>query len=190
MLPVFQREVGFAKKVVCAVRLSEQDSDALLYRSGALLKDPRSGQQLARIPLSPDRVLLVVRADDLPRLESIAGARLLTLGSVRYVDTANITINVVSMMPNCQSFAGFTINCPESGDTVVADLREIVPTYYFAPPRVFENLLTQLMIRMEDAANLLFRSIVFAMCTYGPKHVHMAPVQTTTRRSTFVSNAM
>jgi long-chain acyl-CoA synthetase len=47
--------------------------------------------------------------------------------------------------------AGFTINCPESGDTVLNDLREIGPTYYFAPPRVFENLLTQVMIRMEDA---------------------------------------
>ena len=48
--------------------------------------------------------------------------------------------------------AGFTINCPESGDTVMTDLREIGPTYYFAPPRVFENLLTQVMIRMEDAS--------------------------------------
>jgi long-chain acyl-CoA synthetase len=47
--------------------------------------------------------------------------------------------------------AGFTINCPESGDTVLTDLREIGPTYYFAPPRVFENLLTTVMIRMEDA---------------------------------------
>ena len=47
---------------------------------------------------------------------------------------------------------GFTINCPESGDTVMIDLREIGPTYYFAPPRVFENLLTQVMIRMEDAS--------------------------------------
>ena len=45
-------------------------------------------------------------------------------------------------------------------------------------------------IRMEDAADLLFRSIVFAMCTYGPKHVHMAPVQATAQRSTFVSNTM
>jgi len=48
-------------------------------------------------------------------------------------------------------FVGFTINCPESGETVMTDLREIGPTYYFAPPRVFENLLTQVMIRMEDA---------------------------------------
>ncbi len=47
--------------------------------------------------------------------------------------------------------AGFTINCPESGATVMTDMREIGPTYYFAPPRVFENLLTQVMIRMEDA---------------------------------------
>jgi len=50
--------------------------------------------------------------------------------------------------------AGFTINCPESGETVMNDLREIGPTYYFAPPRVFENLLTQVMIRMEDASRL------------------------------------
>ena len=47
--------------------------------------------------------------------------------------------------------AGFTVNCPESGDTVLTDLREIGPTYYFAPPRVFENMLTNVMIRMEDA---------------------------------------
>ncbi|MEO7157545.1 MAG: AMP-binding protein [Vicinamibacterales bacterium] len=60
-------------------------------------------------------------------------------------------------------YAGFTINCPESGDTVMIDLREIGPTYYFAPPRVFENLLTQVMIRMEDAASIkqwLFRTFM------------------------------
>ncbi|WP_374710479.1 AMP-dependent synthetase/ligase [Massilia pseudoviolaceinigra] len=50
--------------------------------------------------------------------------------------------------------AGFTVNCPESGDTVLTDLREIGPTYYFAPPRVFENMLTTVMIRMEDASTL------------------------------------
>ncbi len=49
---------------------------------------------------------------------------------------------------------GFTINCPESTDTVTTDLREIGPTYYFAPPRVFESLLTSIMIRMEDAGLL------------------------------------
>ena len=48
--------------------------------------------------------------------------------------------------------AGFCINCPESEETVAADMREIGPTYYFAPPRVFEGLLTNVQIRMEDAA--------------------------------------
>jgi long-chain acyl-CoA synthetase len=47
---------------------------------------------------------------------------------------------------------GFTVNCPESADTVANDMREIGPTYYFAPPRVLEALLTQVTIRMEDAA--------------------------------------
>ena len=50
--------------------------------------------------------------------------------------------------------AGFTVNCPESAETVMIDMREIGPSYYFAPPRVFENLLTQVMIRMEDAGRL------------------------------------
>jgi long-chain acyl-CoA synthetase len=47
--------------------------------------------------------------------------------------------------------AGFCLNCPESPDTVMADLREIGPTYFFAPPRIYENILTQVMIRIEDA---------------------------------------
>ncbi len=47
---------------------------------------------------------------------------------------------------------GFTVNCPESSETVSMDMREVGPTYYFAPPRVLEALLTQVTIRMEDAA--------------------------------------
>ncbi|HSD44210.1 MAG TPA: AMP-binding protein, partial [Burkholderiales bacterium] len=45
---------------------------------------------------------------------------------------------------------GFTVNCPESEATVIADMREIGPTYYFAPPRVLEALLTQVSIRIQD----------------------------------------
>ena len=50
--------------------------------------------------------------------------------------------------------AGFTVNCPESSETAMNDLREIGPTYYFAPPRVFENLLTTVMIRVDDASRI------------------------------------
>ena len=51
-------------------------------------------------------------------------------------------------------WTGFCVNCPESAETMMTDLREIGPTYYFAPPRVFENQLTNVMIRMEDAGSL------------------------------------
>jgi long-chain acyl-CoA synthetase len=49
---------------------------------------------------------------------------------------------------------GYCICCPESAETVMTDMREIGPTYYFAPPRVLEALLTQVSIRMEDAGRL------------------------------------
>jgi len=47
---------------------------------------------------------------------------------------------------------GFAINCPESAATVLHDLREIGPTYFFAPPRIWESLLTNVMVRLEDSA--------------------------------------
>ncbi|MCC6306441.1 MAG: AMP-binding protein [Rhodobacteraceae bacterium] len=51
-------------------------------------------------------------------------------------------------------WAGFCVNCPESAATMMTDLREIGPTYFFAPPRIFEQMLTSVMIRMEDAGAL------------------------------------
>ncbi|MBM3375195.1 MAG: long-chain fatty acid--CoA ligase [Betaproteobacteria bacterium] len=56
-------------------------------------------------------------------------------------------------MAQCMA-SGFTVNCPESRDTVSADMKEIGPTYYFAPPRVYEGLLTSVTIRMEDAGRI------------------------------------
>jgi long-chain acyl-CoA synthetase len=47
---------------------------------------------------------------------------------------------------------GFTTNCPESAATVLQDLREIGPTYFFAPPGIYQRILTSAMIRIEDCA--------------------------------------
>ncbi|MBM7070104.1 AMP-binding protein [Actibacterium sp. 188UL27-1] len=58
---------------------------------------------------------------------------------------------------------GFCVNCPESADTMMTDLREIGPTYYFAPPRIFETQLTHVMIRMEDAGGLKRRMFHYFM---------------------------
>ncbi len=58
---------------------------------------------------------------------------------------------------------GYVVNCPENASTVTIDLKEVGPTYYFAPPRVFEGLLTSVMIRMEDAGALKRRMFHFFM---------------------------
>ncbi len=74
---------------------------------------------------------------------------------------------------------GFCVNCPESADTVMHDLREIGPTYYFAPPRVFETQLTNVMIRMEDASPFKKRLFDRAMAhakVVGPKLLDGEPV--------------
>jgi long-chain acyl-CoA synthetase len=89
--------------------------------------------------------------------------------------------------------AGFTINCPESGETVMTDLREIGPTYYFAPPRVFENLLTQVMIRMEDASAIkrsLFRYFTGLARRCGPDILDGKPVALGDRLLYTIGNAL
>jgi long-chain acyl-CoA synthetase len=66
---------------------------------------------------------------------------------------------------------GLVVNCPESAATVMNDLREIGPTYYFAPPRVLENLITQVAIRMEDAGFIkrkLFQAFTTLARRVGP----------------------
>jgi long-chain acyl-CoA synthetase len=66
---------------------------------------------------------------------------------------------------------GYVVNCPESAGTVMIDLKEIGPSYYFAPPRIFEGLLTSVMIRMEDAGAIkrgMFRAFMDLARRVGP----------------------
>lgn len=74
---------------------------------------------------------------------------------------------------------GYVVNCPESAATVTIDLKEIGPTYYFAPPRVFEGLLTSVTIRMEDAGALkknLFKTFMDHARQVGPDLMDGKPV--------------
>ena len=74
---------------------------------------------------------------------------------------------------------GYIVNCPESAATVTIDLKEVGPTYYFAPPRIFEGLLTSVMIRMEDASALkrrLFQACMGVARRVGPALLDGKPV--------------
>jgi long-chain acyl-CoA synthetase len=75
--------------------------------------------------------------------------------------------------------AGFCVNCPESGTTVMADLREIGPSYFFAPPRIWETILTNLSIRIEDAGTVkrtLYRGFMAHAKRVGPRIMDRKPV--------------
>ena len=79
---------------------------------------------------------------------------------------------------------GFCVSCPESSATVMHDLREVGPTYFFAPPRIYETLLTTVMIRMEDASKLkqkLFHYFMGVARRVGTRILDGEPVSTKDR---------
>jgi long-chain acyl-CoA synthetase len=80
--------------------------------------------------------------------------------------------------------AGFCTACPENSETAMADLREIGPSFYFAPPRTLELLLTRVMIRMEDASLIkrkLFHYFIGIARKYGERILNKQPVPLTGR---------
>jgi len=88
---------------------------------------------------------------------------------------------------------GYVVNCPESADTVMLDLREIGPTYYFAPPRIFEGLLTTVTIRMEDAAppkRWLFDRCMALARRVGPARMDGKPLALLDRIGYAIGNAL
>src|SRR5438477_1659300 len=99
-----------------------------------------------------------------------------------YLPMAWVGDNVFSF---AQSYcAGFCVSCPESGTTVMTDLRELGPTYFFAPPRIWENILTQVMIRMEDAGwvkRRLFHFFLGLARRVGPRILDRARVSVADR---------
>ncbi|MBP6765796.1 MAG: AMP-binding protein [Rubrivivax sp.] len=88
---------------------------------------------------------------------------------------------------------GYVVNCPESAATVTIDLKEIGPTYYFAPPRIFEGLLTSVMIRMEDAGSIkrgLFHTFMGVAKRVGPAILDGKPVGLADRLSYALGNLL
>jgi len=88
---------------------------------------------------------------------------------------------------------GYVVNCPESAATVMIDLKEIGPTYYFAPPRIFEGLLTSVMIRMEDASRIkrgLFHHFMGVAKRVGPALMDGKPVGLADRAAYALGNLL
>ena len=77
----------------------------------------------------------------------------------------------------------FTINVPERQETVLHDLREIAPTFYLAAPRSWDNLLTQVHVRMEDSTRLKkFLYDVFMESALAAERLKLEGKQPTTKQ--------
>ncbi|GMQ78607.1 MAG: long-chain fatty acid--CoA ligase [Anaerolineae bacterium] len=101
-----------------------------------------------------------------PKLAMISHNNLITMGrQLMEIDPLEPEDRFVSFLPmawigeQMMSFAcslqkGFTLNFPEKPETAMADLREIGPHSMFSPPRIWENLVSQVMVKMEDSSRL------------------------------------
>ena len=132
------------------------DTCVMLYTSGT------TGRSKG-VVLSNDNVVMTAKS-------SVAFDKLVTDDSVlAYLPMAWVGDFIFSVGQSYVS--GFCVCCPESPDTMMSDLKEVGPSYFFAPPRIFETLLTSVSIRMEDASGMkkaLYRRFMDLARRVGP----------------------
>jgi long-chain acyl-CoA synthetase len=153
---------GFFERAVAA--LQPQDVAAMFFTSGTT-GNPK-GVVHTHFSLL-DRAAAGARFDKLTSAEEV----------LAYMPPAWVGQNIFSY---AQWLAcGYVVNCPESPSTASIDLKEIGPTYYFAPPRIFEALLTSVTIRMEDAGKIkkwLFNHFMTLAQRIGPALMDGKPI--------------
>jgi long-chain acyl-CoA synthetase len=113
-----------------------QDVAIMVYTSGTT--GPPKGAML-----SHDNVIQFLKAASpvLPQYD--------TDEIVSYLPLCHVAERIMSVFLPLHS--GATVNFAESVDTVTLDMREILPTFFLAVPRIWEKMMAGIMIKMKDA---------------------------------------
>ena len=97
-----------------------------------------------------------------PKLAMLTHGNLISMGkNLMAVDPMEPDDEFVSFLPlawigeqmssvACALNVGFKINFPEAPETVQHDMREIGPQMVFSPPRIWESLVSQVQVKIED----------------------------------------
>ena len=101
-----------------------------------------------------------------PKMAELSHANLITMAEhLTQIDPISPKDRYVSFLPfawigeqmlavACGLSRGFTISFPEDPATQRADMREIGPNVMFSPPRIWESLLSDVQVRIDDSTRL------------------------------------
>ena len=110
-----------------------------------------------------------------PKLAMLTHKSMVSMGrNLMSVDPLTAKDEFVSFLPlawigeqmmvfSCGLQLGFTVNFPEEPETVQHDIREIGPQVMFSPPRIWENLVSQVQVKIQDSTKLKQRLYEWAM---------------------------
>ncbi len=127
--------------------LKPEDIAIMVYTSGTT--GPPKG---AMIPQAHVLIMADEIAKVLPQYE--------TDELVSYLPLCHVAERMLSV--GLPLYSGATVNFAESVDTVTMDMREILPTFFFAVPRIWEKMMAAIIIKMKDAS--LLKKVAFKLC--------------------------
>lgn len=110
-----------------------------------------------------------------PKLAMLTHKSMLSMGrNLMSIDPLRPQDEFVSFLPlawigeqmmcmSCGLQVGFTVNFPEEPETIQHDIREIGPRVMFSPPRIWENLVSQVQVKIQDSTKFKQRMYNWAM---------------------------
>ena len=140
-------------------------------------EDPTAFEEMVGA-LDPEGVALLCTTSGTtsrPKLAMLTHTNLISMAEqMQRIDPMGVEDDVVSFLPlawigehmvtvSWALTVGFTTNFPEAPGTVRRDLREIGPRAVVSPPRIWESMVSEVQVKMEDSTALKCRVYAWSM---------------------------